>query len=297
MMKNAVARRSRKLIYSLGAVAGFLGATAWVLYAVFTSSSSTAAIGLLFVPVYGVLAGMIGWAVVYVGFSFADAIAGRQSWRSGRMLAASVLLVIALFVITAFLLFSHALALARDPRATPEMLLEISRVWLPLGRRDVVEALLKNPVTPAAVPAAVVDAGRDDSLVSLAGAHPNTPMVALEKIAAGPLAYDRVAGLAANPRLTPAMAQRLANVSRDNFRSDTEYKLYETFVLAALVKNPATPQDIFDRLAMREKPELFLVLSFVYSKRASCEQIARVVESGSEVLRNTAQSQLKKRGC
>lgn len=52
--------RSRKLIYALGAVAGFLCVTAWVLYAVFTSTSSTAAIGLLFVPVYGVLAAMIG---------------------------------------------------------------------------------------------------------------------------------------------------------------------------------------------------------------------------------------------
>lgn len=70
--------RSSKLIYALGAVAGFLCATAYVLYAVFTSTNSTAAIGLLFVPVYGVLAAVIGWAAVYIGFSFADAIAGRQ---------------------------------------------------------------------------------------------------------------------------------------------------------------------------------------------------------------------------
>lgn len=287
----------RKLIYALGAVTGFLCATAWVLYAVFTSTSSTAAIGLLFAPVYGVLAGMIGWAVVYVGFSFADAIAGRLSWRSGHVLTASVLLAIALLVISALLLLRNALAVARDPQATPEMLLEISQSWLPLGRRDVDEALLKNPLTPAAVLTAVVDAGRDHYLVSLVGAHPNTPMAGLEKIAAGPLAYDRVAGLAGNGRLTPAMAQRLANVSRDNFPGDVEYKLYQTFVLAALVKNPATPQDIFDRLALREKPEYFLAVAIVYSKRASCEQIERVEKSDSEVLRNTAQSQLRARGC
>jgi len=296
-MKNAEAKRSRKLIYALGAAAGFLCATAWVLYAVFTSTSSTAAIGLLFVPVYGVLAAVIGWAVVYVGFSFADAIAGRQSWRSGRMLAASVLLAIALFVITALLLFNNALAVARDPQATPEMLQEISRAWLPLGRRDVDAALLKNPLTPAAVLVAVVDGGRENYLVSLAGAHPNTPMAMLEKIAAGPLAYDRVAGLAGNGRLTPSMAQRLADVSRGLFPSEVEYSLYQTYVLAALVQNPATPQDVFDRLAMRERPEYFLAVAIVYSKRASCEQIARVVKSDNEVLRSTAQSQLRARGC
>lgn len=289
--------RNRKLIYALGALAGFLCATAYVLYAVFTSTSSTAAIGLLFVPVYGVLAAVIGWALVYVGFSFADAIAGRQSWRSGHMLAASVLLAIALLVISALLLFRNALAVARDPQATPEMLTEISQSWLPLGRRDVDEALLKNPAAPAALLAAAVDAGTDNYLVTLAGAHPNTPMASLEKIAAGPLSYDRVAGLAGNAHLTPAMAQRLANVSRGNFPGDVEYKLYQTMVLAALARNPATPQDIFDRLAAREAPEYFLSVAVIYAARSSCAQIARAGASGNDVLYSTAQSQLKKRGC
>lgn len=293
----AIQNRNRRLIYALGAAAGFLCATAWVLYAVFTSTSSTAAIGLLFVPVYGVLAAVIGWALVYIGFSFADAVSGRQSWRSGHMLAASVLLAIALLVISALLLFRNALAVANDPQATPEMLLEISRAWLPLGRGDVNEALLKNPATPAAVLTAVVDAGHDNYLVSLAGAHANTPMAALEKIAAGPLTHDRVAGLAGNVHLTPAMAQRLANVNRGNFPGDVEYKLYQSIVLAALARNPATPQDVFDRLAARGKPEYFLAVAIVYSKRASCAQIARVAQSDNDVLRNTAQSQMKERGC
>ena len=288
---------SRKLIYALGAVASFLCATAYVLYAVFTSTSSTAAIGLLFVPVYGVLAAVIGWAVVYIGFSFADAIAGRRSWRSGHVLGASVLLAMALLVVSGLLLFRNALAVAGDPLATPEMLVELSQSWLPLGRRDVDEALLKNPATPASVLTAVVDDERDHYLVSLAGAHPHTPMTSLEKIAAGPLSYDRVAGLAGNPRLTPAMAQRLANVSRGNFPGDVEYKLYQSMVLAALVKNPATPQDVFDRLAVHEEPEYFLSVAVVYSKRASCAQIVRVAQTDNEVLRNTAQSQLKSRGC
>lgn len=293
----ATQNRSRRLIYALGAVAGFLCATAWVLYAVFTSTSSTAAIGLLFVPVYGVLAAVIGWAVVYIGFSFADAISGRQPWRSGHMLAASVLLAIALLVISAFLLFRNALAVASDPQATPEMLMEISQSWLPLGRRDVDEALLKNPATPAAVLTAVVDAGHDHYLVSLAGAHPNTPLASLEKIAAGPLIYDRVAGLAGNVHLTPAMAQRLANVSRGNFPGDVEYKLYQSIVLAALARNPATPQDVFDRLAAREALEYFLAVAIVSAKRASCAQIARVAKSDNEVLSNTAEAELKNRGC
>lgn len=93
------------------------------------------------------------------------------------------------------------------------------------------------------------------------------------------------------------MVQRLAQVSRGNFPGDVEYKLYQTLVLAALVKNSATPQDVFDWLAVRKAPEYFLSVAVVYSKRASYAQVARVAQSDNAVLRNTAQSQLQARGC
>jgi len=195
------------------------------------------------------------------------------------------------------LLERHALAVASDPRATPEMLGEISRSWIPLGRRNVDIALMKNPAAPAALLTAVVEDGRDGFLVSLAGAHVNTPLPVLEKIAAGPLGYERMGGLATHPRITPAMVERLANVSRGDFQSDVEYKLYQTYVLAALVRNPVTPQAVFDRLAAREAPEYFLALAVLRSARASCGQVARAGSTGGEVLHNTALSELKRRAC
>jgi hypothetical protein len=292
-----MADRGRKLIYALGAVAGFFCATAYVLYAVFASSSSTAAIGLLFLPVYGMLAAVIGWALVYIGFSFADVIAGRQSWRSGHVLTASVLLATALLVTSVLLLLRNTLSVVKDPRATPEMLTEISQSWMPFGRRYLDVALLKNKATPAPVLETAVGDWQDNHRVSLAGAHPHAPMVMLEKIAAGPLSYDRVAGLAGNPRLTLAMAQRLANVSRGDFPGEVEYKLYQSVVLAALARNPAIPQEIFDRLAAMPAPEYFLSVAVIYADRSTCTQIARAGEGGNETLRNTAQSQLRKRGC
>ena len=84
-----------------------------------------------------------------------------------------------------------------------------------------------------------------------------------------------------------------------DFRDDLEYRLYQTFVLAALARNPATPQPVFDQLASRYNPEYFLAVAIIYSDRASCAQIARAGEAGgdNEVLRTTAQSQLRRRGC
>jgi len=288
---------SRKRIYSLFAVAGFLLAAAWVLYAVFTSTSSTAAIGLIFVPFYGLGGAILGCAVVYVGFALADVSAGRKAWRSAPVLVSGLLLAAAMLFGSALLQQRHALAVASNPRATPEMLAEISASWIPLWRRNIDIALMKNPATPAALLTAVVEDGRDGYLVSLAGAHPDTPLPVLEKIAAGPLGYERMGGLATHPRITPAMVERLANVSRGDFQYDVEYKLYQTYVLAELLRNPATPQAVFDRIAARESPEYFLAHAVLRSPRATCKQVARAGSTGGEVLHATALSELKRRGC
>lgn len=290
------ARKSRKAVYAAGAIAGFSAGAALLLHAVFTSTSSTAAIGLLFVPVYGVLGALVGVAAVHVGLAAADLAAGRIAWRSGSALAAVVLFAGGLLFGSAWLLQRHALAVAGNPQATPEMLQEISAAWIPLGRRDVDIALAKNPATPAALLAALAGSG-DGHLTALAGAHANMPLPVLQKIAAGPYDYQQMSGLAKNPRITRAMAERLAAAGRGDFPGDVEYRLYQTYVLGSLAGNPATPQDVFDRIAAREAPEYFLAVAIIHADRSTCAQIARAGSAGSEVLHSTAQSQLRKRGC
>jgi hypothetical protein len=291
--------RSRKLIYALGGVTGFLIATAFVLYAVFTSTSSTAPIGLILIPIYGAMAALIGCAVVYVGFVAVDVLAGRLAWGSVRVLTASAFVAVAVLFGGAVLLYRDALSVASDPQSPPDELMAVSQRWLPLWREEVFVALAKNPATPAPLLTAMAEQNESRALVSLIGANPGTPLPVLEKIAAGRRSYERDAGLAENPKITPAIVERLANVAERDFRDALDYRLYQTFVLAALARNPATPQTVFDRLATREKPEYFLAVAIIYAERASCAQIARAGESGGDnaVLRATADSQLKKRGC
>jgi hypothetical protein len=295
----SVSPRSRKLIYFLGALAGFLIATAWVLYAVFTSESSTAAIGLIFVPLYGVLAALIGCVVVYVGFTAADVLAGRLAWGSVRVLTASAFVALAVLFGGAVFLYRDALAIAENPQSPPDELMAVSQRWIPLWQLEVFLALAKNPATPGVLLTAMAEQKESSHLVSLIGANPGTPVATLEKIAAGSRSYERVAGVAENPQITPAIAGRLVDVARKDFRDDLEYKLYQTFVLAALARNPSTPQPVFERLAAWDKPEYFLAVAVIYAERATCAQIARAGETGGEnaVLRSTAQSQLKRRGC
>lgn len=295
----SVSPRSRKLIYFLGALAGFLIATAWVLYAVFTSDSSTAAIGLIFVPLYGGLAALIGCAVVYVGFTAADVLGERLAWGSVRVLTASAFVAVAVLFGGAVFLYLDALAIAENPQSPPDELMAVSQRWIPLWQLEVFLVLAKNPATPGPLLTAMAEQKESPALVSMIGANPGTPVATLEKIAAGSRSYERVAGIAENPQITSAIAERLANVARKDFRDDLEYKLYQTFVLAALARNPSTPQPVFERLAGWDKPEYFLAVAIIYSDRASCAQIARAGEAGgdNELLRTTAQSQLRRRGC
>ena len=291
--------RSRKLIYALGAFAGFLLATVFVVYAVFTSTSSTAPIGLILIPFYGAIAALVGCAVVYVGLVVADVIAGQLAWGSARVYTASVFLAIAVLFGGAVLLYRSALSVAEDPQSSPDELMAVSQRWVPLWGEEVFVALAKNPATPATLLTAMAEQNGSPGLVSLVGANPGTPVAVLEKIAAGHRGYERVAGVAENLKITPSIAERLAGITPKDFRDDLEYKLYQTFVLAALARNPSTPQKVFDQLAARDKPEYFLAVAVIYAERASCDQITRAGESGGEnaVLRSTAQSQLKRRGC
>ena len=298
-MQNPI--RSRKLIYFLGALAGFLIATAWVLYAVFTSTNSTAPIGLILIPIYGAMAALIGCTVVYVGFVAVDVLAGRLAWGSVRMLTASACVAVAVLFGGAVFLYRDALAIAENPQSPPEELMAVSQRWIPLWQLEVLLALAKNPATPRPLLTAMAEQKESESnhLVSLIGANPGTPVATLEKIAAGSRSYERVAGVAENPHITPAIAGRLVDVARKDFRDDLEYKLYQTFVLAALARNPSTPQPVFERLAAWDRPEYFLAVAVIYAERATCAQITRAGETGGEnaVLRSTAQSQLKRWGC
>lgn len=288
--------QNRKAVYKTGALAGFVCATAFIVYVVFSSSRSTASIGLLFVPVYGSLAAAVGWALVHIVFAFLDLRSGKSSWWSKNVLAAAAFLSAFILLGIGALIRQSALSIADNPNSTPAALEEIFRRWIPLDRKAIDAALAKNPSTPSGLLETMVESG-NNYLVQLVGANAKTPSPILERIASGPLTYDRVTGLATNERISPAIMDKLMAVSRRDFPGDLEYKLYQESVLASLARNPAVPQEVFDRLASRDSPAYFLVVAILYAPKATCAQISRFLVSDNQILRNTAGTQLRERGC
>lgn len=228
--------QNRKAMLKAGAIAGFVCATAFIVYAVFSSTSSTASIGLLFIPVYGSVAAGMGWVLVYIAFAFIDLRSGKSSWRSKNVLVAAAFLTAFFFLGLGILMQQNALSIAENSASTPAALEEVSRRWIPFWRKEIDVALAKNPSTPASLLEAMVRSG-NNYLVQLVGANVKAPLAILQEIASGPLSYDRVAGLASNEKISPEIMEKLMAVSRRDFPGDLEYKLYQEVVLAALAKN------------------------------------------------------------
>lgn len=173
-----------------------------------------------------------------------------------------------------------ALSVAKKLSSTPQALEEISQRWIPWGRRDVDIALAEHPSTPAVILETLAESS-DTSSMQLVGVNTSTPPEALEKIAAGPLTYERVAGLASNRNISRAIMEKLtvATTSDANTADRWRDELYKTYVLAALACNSALPQDLFDRLATIDLPTHFLVHATINQPRVNCMQMSGLLAS------------------
>ena len=271
---------NRTAFLKAGAYAGFAGATIFIVHAVFTSASSTAAIGLIMIPFYGFPAAGAGWALAYSAFAVLDLRSGKASWNSRNVQFAVVFLVALVFAGVVFFAQQRALAVAKNPESTSQALEAVSQRWIPWGSREVEIALAQHPSTPPAILERLA-LSSDDAVVQQVGANANTTLAALEGIAAGALTYERVSGLAGNQKISRAIMEKLivAAMNDSNAADSVRQGLYKTYVLSALAANAALPQDLFDRVAASDSPTHFLVLAVINAPRANCLQMSRLLES------------------
>ena len=137
--------QNRKVIMKASAYSGFVIMAAFIVHAVFTSSSSTAAIGLIFIPLYGFLGAGVCWALVYSAFALYDLRSGNIAWNSRNVLFALVFSALCLLAGAGLFLQQSALSVATNPTSTGQALEEISQRWIPWGRREVDIALAQHP--------------------------------------------------------------------------------------------------------------------------------------------------------
>ncbi|MBL8501202.1 MAG: hypothetical protein JNL77_11580 [Nitrosomonas sp.] len=294
--------QNRTTILKAGAYTGFAGAAIFIVQAVFTSTSSTAAIGLIMIPFYGFPAAGAGWALVYSAFALLDLRSGKASWNSRNVQFAAVFLAVFVLAGLGFFAQQRVLAVAKNPASTPQALEVVNQRWIPWGRQGVEIALAQHPSTPPAILEKLAMSG-DDAVVQQAGANANMPLAALEGIAAGPPTYERITGLAGNQKISHAIMEKLiAAAMNDSHAADpVRQGLYKTYVLSALAANAALPQDLFERVAASDSPTHFLVLAVINAPRSSCLQMSGLLVSAPALenasLYNTILSKMTGKDC
>jgi hypothetical protein len=280
-------------------LAGLVGAALsalWMLGVILGDKNSTAAVGLLFLPVLAGVGALAGVFVAFFALTLRDL--AQRRWEGMWWRAPLVLLVAVVGALCGWRwsVESHWLAQAQAEDTSASVLgqLHQSRAWL---KRDAIaEALATNRNTPPDVLEAIASEA-DPRLLRSVGENPGAPAALVERIAAGPLDYFILAGVVKNPQLSRASMERLSEAEPTAFRTDVDWRLFQSHVLAPLVRRDGFPADLYERISRHAQLEDFLLFALIESPHSSCEVLQRFTAAKIAVVSNTLDRQRAQRGC
>ena len=228
------------------------------IWAIFQSRSSTASIGILFLPFYGLFAGVMAW--LFANLRLAE----RRGWRvfGWFCLAASLALPVSL----AYQGFnSIALNTSRDAKYQAS-LLEIAR-----NKATLAETLAANPGREREVIDELIDKHADDR---------NHLLPILESRFVSAETLDRLAH-------SDDLGIALSAVRNPNCRTDTLARIYRThaypdYFFQALAAHPNTPPDVLIELYRRPATINGLDRSFASNPATPIAVIQEIMASTKE---------------
>jgi len=241
--------------FLMGAVFG----ASWLLYTMFLSTSSTAPVGLLLLPVLMMLGGLAGAAITHLAL----VIMGQKkilSVESGVVMLLSLLVCGKIYSDNKREIYFKEIATTQE-RAQLELFMA--------SEDDVVAGTLATNVHLS-----------ESDLTKLIERWKFDYMIMSRVILHEKLSLDM-------------MGTIVNNVPPGN----PENSLFQTYVLAPLVRNSKLPENLFHRIATMGVAEHFLALAIIESPRSTCDEVRLYVEAKNPVLANTAQNALVAKKC
>lgn len=266
----------------VSAVIGFVIGACFVLYAVVVSTNSTASIGLLFIPVYGAFGALLS-------------LVGYWSLKAD-WLTRFIFILISLVLGFGYYEKSENLKSASDPQTPASYLVDLAQTRMLFSKEDILMALAENPSSPPEL-LQKLSANESISIRAKVAANPSTDLDVLSRLGQEKLSYILHAALASNPNVPQAVVDRILSAVSSDFSSETEYKLYQTYVLGKLARLSKLSYQDFVKITQIKNPEYFLVFGIIESGRADCDLLRRYRDGEYGALRGNADSQLKKQGC
>lgn len=192
----------------------------WTTVAILNSSSSTAVIAFIFLPIYSVAAALLGFAAAWSLLTLVEAARGRGPGPGRTEGIGAALLLAALTTAGAFAWWRHAwLADAASTQTPPARLTQIASQAFALSDLEVLERLAAKP----ALSADLAEALAHECQMDLPPGKPGR-------------CYSIFVGLAGSAAADPELLAKLANFSDLTIRS-------------RVAQNPRTPTAIAEVLA------------------------------------------------
>lgn len=273
--------------YLIGGALGFLALSAWFVKMVLASTSSTASIALIFTPFAGSAGAMAAVFAVFLVRLAMDIARGKEplfGWKT--ILSLSAILAGSIFIA----LWARETRLRKAAiSASAGEVREIYHGTYLLRRSGILEGIAMNPNTPPELLEELADGPNGVALLNVIGSNAAAPPALVEKILSGEKSYTRVAGIALHPKLSAEQMARLVRVKREDFPGEVEFNLYQTYVIADLVRREDFPEALFREAAAIEAPAFFLANALLNSPFADCALVKRLGDSSEATIRNAAE--------
>jgi len=233
----------------------------WTIVAILTSTSSTAAVGFVFLPMYSFAAATLGFAASWSLLTLIEAARGRARGRLAAIGAAVFLAIVASAGAYAWRR-SAWLSDAASAQTPPARITAIAEQAFAGNDLETLERLASNPA---------LDAGLAEKLTAhcqgeLEGARPG-------------LCYSVFVGLAASPAATPELLASLAKFSDVTIRS-------------RVAQNPHTPAAIAEALA--NDPDASVRMWVAMHPGLSRETLERLAKDADPSVRSYANAVLQR---
>lgn len=286
-------RRNHRKYAAAFLLGGVLGVV-YLVYSVFTSASSTAAIGLLFLPLY-FLAGALALAVpAAAAFTTWDIFRGERS--TNKLLLALSAWAVITYTGAAGVIWKSALEEAGAPGAPETSLKRSYNRWLPFGKISVQIAAAENPSVTSGVLRDLWTIA-EGSVKAKILENPKTPADILDSAARSQPDYFLHSALAANPALSPEM---IGAMIESCTRPDAPNRnLLATYVLANLARRDDLSAEHLKLLLeeARRHPAYFFVFALANSPKVTCEQISEFLSSAEELTQREVSAAQRRKGC
>jgi hypothetical protein len=293
-----MAPTDRKLVYKTAFIVGFLLASVILIYLIFHSSDGQAALGLLFIPYYGTIAGLTGVGLTYIYLAIQNLTHKRNHFFSLQTLKAILILFSLIGFSCKYGYEKYMEKIASDPLSKAEDLIKIDKAWAPFDKSSILYLVAKNPQTPVTL-LEKYSRSTQRYLVSSVALNPKTPVTILNSICQqDDLYYERVFGLAGNSN-TPlwCLKKLIMKKQSDNSSYQAEESLYDSQVLAPIAQRESLPQEYFDLIVERRSTQDLLGFAIVGSIKARCEHLKQYENHSNGVLKANALRRLENGNC